>query len=147
MPDDIPKLSPPQEEPEVVYQGTKFKIIHCRGAMNSFDIALKHCAKGKAGSLRRGMEQQIKRLADGHRMSKENFPGEGDLPKVPGQPGRKFNAFKRKPIRGYCWLSVKHENTYFISHYIYKNFQKLSSKDTDKVGSNWKRIEVEEDEF
>lgn len=148
MPDERSEVSPPEEETVIEYHGAKFRVVHCRGAMDSFDAALKHCQKGKANSLRRGMEQQIARLADGHRMSKENFPSEGDLPKLSGHTSaKKFNALKRKPIRGYCWLSEKYLNTYFISHYIYKNFQKLNSKDTDRVASNWKRIEVDEDEF
>ncbi|CAM6791401.1 hypothetical protein CIFRMM088M_05470 [Citrobacter freundii] len=31
--------------------------------------------------------------------------------------------------------------TYFISHYIYKDFDDLSDSDTQKVRNNWERIE------
>ncbi|NOX67160.1 MAG: hypothetical protein GXO85_15520 [Chlorobi bacterium] len=80
-------------------------------------------------------------------MSKENFPQEGDLPKRVGQQAaKKFNALKRLPVRGYCWFSEMYPNTYFISHYVYKNYAKLKSKDTAKVGDNWGRIEVDKDE-
>jgi len=90
---------------------------------------------------------QIQRLADGSRMSKENFPQEGELPKLAGQQkSKKFNALKRIPIRGYCWLSEKHPNTYFISHYVFKDYDKLKEKDTKKVRDNWNRIEVGDDE-
>ncbi len=91
---------------------------------------------------------QIQRLADGERMSKENFPQEGELPKSKNNPNKtkKFNALKRIPIRGYCWLSEKHHDTYFISHYIYKDYDKLKERDTEIVGRNWKRIEVDGDE-
>lgn len=76
-------------------------------------------------------------------MSKENFPQEGVLPKQKNQSiAKKFNALKRIPIRGYCWLSGIHSNTYFISHYVYKNYDKLKEKDTAIVGKNWIRIEV-----
>lgn len=31
--------------------------------------------------------------------------------------------------------------TYFISHYIYKDFDKLDDSDTTRVRNNWERIE------
>jgi len=43
-------------------------------------------------------------------------------------------------------LSEKHSNTYFISHYVYKDYEKLKTKDTKKIGNNWNRIEVDGDE-
>lgn len=147
MPDDQPEIEP-DDQPKRSFQGDRFKVVHCLGARESFEISLGHCEKGRANALRRGMDQQIKRLADGHRMSDNSFPSEGKLPKVKGQSKqKKFNAFKRLPIRGYCWFSEKHTDTYFISHYIFKNFDKLSNKDTGKVGANWTRIEVDGDEF
>jgi hypothetical protein len=93
------------------------------------------------------MIQQIERLADGQRMSKENFPQEGNLPKRKGQQrAKKFNALKRIPIRGYCWLSDRCKNTYFISHYVYKDYDDLKDSDTKRVGANWRRIEEDGDE-
>jgi hypothetical protein len=80
-------------------------------------------------------------------MSKENFPQEGDLPKKAGQQkAKKFNALKRIPLRGYCWLSDRHDKTYFISHYVYKNYDALKGSDTNIVGKNWKRIEEDGNE-
>ena len=79
----------------------------------------------------------IERLADGRPMSKENFPSEGQLPSSAG----KFHAFKKLPIRAYCWLSQKYPNTYFISHYIYKDQQKLDKRDTNRVHANWREKE------
>jgi len=90
---------------------------------------------------------QIEKLANGDKLSEGNFPQEGNLPKKSGQQHtKKFRALKRMPLRGYCWLSDKHENTYFISHYIYKAKNKLDTKDTAKVGTNWTRIEEKNDE-
>jgi len=104
------------------HEGKKFKVTHCIGAVDSLNVALSHVGAKKRDSLIRGLVLQIQRLADGMRMSKENFPQEGDLPKLPGKgKAKKFNALKRLPIRGYCWLSEKHSNTYFISHYVYKD--------------------------
>jgi hypothetical protein len=129
------------------YKGSKFEVAHCKGAIDSFEQAMTHLDSRKRKNFIRAIELQFQRLADGHRMSKENFPQEGELPKQKGQSNaKKFNALKRITIRGYCWLSDKHPQKYFISHYVYKDYDKLKTKDTKKVGYNWTRIEVDDDE-
>lgn len=129
------------------YKGSKFTVIHCEGALESYLTAQNSVDARKRKSFTRGIIQQVQRLADGQRMSRENFPQEGDLPKRKGQQKvRKFNALKRIPVRGYCWLSERHENTYFISHYVYKDYDNLRESDTNKVGANWRRIEENGDE-
>ena len=129
------------------YKGSKFIVIHCKGALGSYEAALSKVDRRKHKSFTRGLILQIEKLANGHRMSKENFPKEGELPKRKGQQNtNKFNALKRIPIRGYCWLSEQHENTYFISHYIYKDHDKLKDSDVERVGANWRRIEEQGDE-
>jgi len=130
------------------YIGSTFRVVHCKGAIDSLDIAIESVQAGKKRkSFIRGLIMQIKALANGKRMSKENFPSEGFLPKLKGQANAKrFKAFKRIPIRGYCWRSETHENTYFISHYVHKNYNKLKDADTNKVGNNWCRIEEKGDE-
>ena len=129
------------------FVGSKFSIKHCKNALESFEDALTHVDSRKMKAFKRQMAMQIQKLADGHRMSKENFPQEGELPCLPGKrKGKKFNALKRIPIRGYCWLSDKYPQTYFISHYVYKDYGKLKDKDTTIVGNNWLRIEVNDDE-
>lgn len=133
--------------PKDRFVGDKFTVIHCKDALESFYKALERVKSGKREAFKRGMINQIKRLADGHRMSKENFPQEGDLPKKKGQHRtKKFNALKRIPIRGYCWLSDRNTNTYYISHYVYKNYQNLKAADTNRVKDNWSRIEENGDE-
>jgi len=135
------------DKPKDGYKGSKFTVIHCEEALKSYVAALSSVDARKRKSFTRGITQQIERLADGHRMSRENFPQEGDLPKRKGQQrAKKFNALKRIPIRGYCWLSDRHENTYFISHYVYKDYDDLREGDTNKVGANWRRIEENGDE-
>lgn len=134
-------------KPKDRYEGSRFTVIHCEGALESYEVALKSVDARKHKSFTRGMMMQIQRLADGRPMSRENFPQEGDLPKKPGQhKSKKFNALKRIPIRGYCWLSGQHKDTYFISHYVYKDYDDLRSKDMGRVGTNWTRIEVNGDE-
>jgi hypothetical protein len=131
------------DKPKDRYKGTKFTVIHCDKALDSYRTALASIPAKKRESFTRRMIIQIERLANGSRMTRENFPQEGDLPKRKGQrhKARKFHALKRIPIRGYCWLSEKHENTYFISHYIYKDQNKLDDRDTKIVRSNWSKIE------
>ncbi len=73
-------------------------------------------------------------------MSSDTFAPEGNLPARSAH--KKFYALKRLPIRGYCWQSTNIKNTYFISHYISKDFQKLKDKDIIKVHNNWNRVEV-----
>ncbi|MBA3980991.1 MAG: hypothetical protein C0462_10370 [Alcanivorax sp.] len=75
-------------------------------------------------------------------MSQGHFPREGELPRRPGQHGaRYFYALKRIPIRGYCWESEAKPGTWFISHYVYKDYDKLADQDVQKVANNWRRIE------
>lgn len=132
---------------EKKYKGEKFTVSHCEGALKTFDDALKSVETRKRRSLIAQMIMQIQRLSDGKPMSKENFPQEGDLPKKQGQQSaKKFNALKRIPLRGYCWLSESQKDTYFISHYVYKDYDKLKEQDSAKVGRNWTRIEVNGDE-
>lgn len=134
--------------PDQAYQGTRYRVVHCEGALKSFQKAIRHVKAGKARPLTRHVVLQIERLADGLEMSKANFPQEGVLPKANGQHHTKhFFALKRVPIRGYCWLSERVPNTWFISHYVYKDYEKLDPADTEKVGRNWRRVEEDGHEY
>ena len=68
------------EKIERSFTGNRFTIVHCNEAIESFEEALSHVTAKKAKTFKRSMPMQIKRLADGHRMSKENFPQEGASP-------------------------------------------------------------------
>ena len=144
----MPKSKDRDKAPIAVsYKGKRYEVIHCEGALDSFREALGRVLKGKAKSLTQKMAMQIQRLANGEEMSKENFPSEGILPALPGQQrSKKFHALKKIPIRGYCWQSDRVPNTWFISHYIYKDKQGLDNRDIEKVGRNWRRIEEDSDE-
>ena len=133
MKDDIPKES---------YTGTRYKVVHCEGALKSYEAAVNRVERRKHKKFTRAIIMQIERLANGERMTKENFPQEGNLPKSKGKnKSKKFHALKRIPIRGYCWLSDKHKDTYFISHYVYKDYANLKDSDTKKVKANWLKVE------
>ncbi|WOG28260.1 hypothetical protein [Endozoicomonas sp. 8E] len=120
------------------YVGTHYTIVYCKGAKESLDEVLaKHAPQPmKSNKLKAQMRSLLVRLADGHRMTKENFPKEGDLP-----DGSKFRAIKKIPLRAYLWRSKKYPGKCFISHFIYKDFQKLKAQDITKVCNNWREIE------
>ncbi len=129
------------------YTGAKYQIVHCKGAIDSFEAAMQGIPARQRTKYINDLIIQINRLADGGRMSKSRFPREGKLPKRKGQQKDKyFRAFKKIPIRGYCWFSEVIEDTYFISHYIHKKKDDLDSRDTTKIGNNWRRIEEKGDE-
>lgn len=124
------------------YSGLKFRVIHCRGALDSLEQALAKRKASEHDGRKRSMVHQIDRLTSGQRLSAKTFVSEGDLPN-----GKKFKALKKQPLRAYLWLSDRVPATYFISHYIYKGKDKLSTKDTNIVCNNWRRIEEQGDEF
>lgn len=125
-----------------VYEGTAYKVVHCSGALESLERALLGVEARKREKMKFALALQIERLANGQSMSNENFPEEGDLPfsQLTGRRA-KFRALKRLPVRGYCWLSDKHQNTWFLSHYIKKDFNKLHDSDIQRVHHNWRALE------
>ena len=60
------------------------------------------------------------------------FESEGDLP-----DGGKFFANKKLPIRAYGWYGDGGD--FWVSHYVYKDQQKLSSRDIERVHRNWRK--------
>lgn len=124
------------------YEGSRYTIIHCDGAEDSFFEELRrHVPKNKHPNYKARMRRLLERLADGYRMSNENFPKEGQLP-----DGSYFRALKRIPLRAYIWQSKNHKATFFISHYVYKNYKKLKEKDVKKTCDNWNIYEEKKDE-
>lgn len=132
-------------KPPEVYRGKKLTIHHCKGALKSFDKAISQVEARKRLKDTATIISQIHKLANEgeEALALKHFPWEGNLP----GKGNKFRAFKRIPIRGYCWNSSRNKSTYYISHYIFKDQNKLDASDTDRVQSNWKRIEDDGHEF
>ena len=126
----------------LVYSHGKRRVAHCLNAIGSFNESLSHLRANKGNSFTNKMVVQLERLARGERMSNRNFPKEGKLPN-----NKHFRALKYIPLRGYCWSSDKFSDTYFVSHYIYKDFDKLAKSDTNRVCGNWQRIEVDGDDY
>ncbi len=137
----------PSELVPGAYQGERLRIVQCEGALESLREALEHVPAGRRLSMVTGLRDQMSRHANGGRMSRENFPDEGPLPTLPGQKkGSTFQAYKRIPIRAYSWASRRYPGTRFVSHYIYKDQDRLDARDTTRVGRNWRRIEENGDE-
>lgn len=81
----------------------------------------------------------MERLSRNELLPASDFCPEGNLPSGSG----KFFAFKHIPIRAYCWYSKRFPSVMYISHYTYKNTQKLHKSDTERVHANYNRIEVD----
>ena len=123
------------------HQGSRYRVIHCEGALAELDRLLVNETPNKQKSLKNHLMLQIKRLANGVSMTKEHFKQQGALPAIGGIQNGHFYCLKRQPIRGYCWESKRYPNTWYISHYIVKRVDKLKPTDTRRVGLNWNRIE------
>lgn len=123
------------------HTGDMYTVIHCRGALQSFNENSKHLNAREIGSMKRKMAHQIERLANGKRLGKDNVAQEGALPN-----GGHFSALKKLPMRGYFWCSKRLSNRYFISHYVFKDYRKLKKQDSKIVTENWTRIEEKDHE-
>jgi len=125
-----------------VYKGECHTVVHCAGALKTLKIAIKSVTPAKRQvSMMASLQVQIERLSSGKRSADLSVRKEGSLPSYNGKPAKNFWAIKRIPIRGYYWESERMFMTYFISHYIYKDFDDLHDSDVTKVCNNWDRIE------
>lgn len=127
---------------KAVFKGECHTVVHCNGALKSLAVALKSVTPTKKqASMMASIQVQIERLSSGKRSADLSVRKEGMLPSYNGRPAKHFWAIKRIPIRGYYWESERVDMTYFISHYIYKDFDDLHGSDVTKVCNNWDRIE------
>lgn len=115
-------------------------IKECLDAQKTLEQALQSVPKGQRAKYIRQLDLLKERLANGERLSNENFPKEAVIPT--SSNSQYFYAFKKIPIRAYCWFSKIRPRTVFISHYSYKDQKKLRQADIDIVGNNFYRIEV-----
>ena len=123
-------------------QGECHRIVHCKGALKSLSESLKSVTPAKKQkSMLISLTLQLERLVSGKRTPDLSARKEGVLPSLNGKPAKNFWAIKKIPIRGYYWESDRHHMTFFMSHYIYKDFDRLDDADVQKVRNNWERIE------
>ncbi|AFM76191.1 hypothetical protein mEp237_036 [Enterobacteria phage mEp237] len=124
------------------FKGNCFTVTHCNGALKTLSDVIRSVTPAKKQkTMVVNLRLQIERLASGKRTPDLSVRKEGVLPSYNGKPSKNFWAIKKIPIRGYYWESERVFMTYFISHYIYKDFDDLSDSDTQKVRNNWERIE------
>jgi hypothetical protein len=130
-----------------IFEGECHTVIHCKGALKSLAVAIESVSPTKKQKrMIISLRLQIERLSSGKRTPDLSVRKEGLLPSYEGKPAKNFWAIKKIPIRGYYWESERVFMTYFISHYIYKDFDELQDSDVTKVCNNWDRIERESHE-
>lgn len=130
------------------FKGECYTVTHCNGALKTLTEAILSVTPvNKQKTMTVKLRLQIERLASGKRTADLSVRKEGVLPSNNGKPSKNFWAIKKIPIRGYYWESDRVSMTYFISHYIYKDFDDLSDSDTQKVRNNWERIERGLDDY
>lgn len=124
--------------PDQEHKGSRFTIRYCAGAKESFDAAIAHVPEGKRAACTAQFIVRRNRLAEGERMrSPDHFNSEADLP-----DGKPFYAIKTtQGLRAYGWYA-RERGVFYISHFIFKNRQKLDPADTARVCDNWRLIEV-----
>jgi hypothetical protein len=116
------------------------KVHWCEGAEESFRLALDRASSGNRKRkliLRKRVDSYIARICSQKRLAKSSFCKEGELP-----GGGDFYAIKKIPIRLYCWFGKNQKGTLFISHAIYKDQNKLSPADVDRVAKSFRTWDV-----
>lgn len=125
--------------PAKEYKGSRFTIRYCEGAKESYDAAIAHVPEDRREACTAQFVVRRQRLASGAQMrSPDHFNTEASLP-----DGKPFYAIKTTHgLRAYGWWCSRERGVFHISHFIFKNRQKLDSADTDRVCSNWRLIET-----
>ena len=113
-------------------QGPKRRVIHAPGALDSWEKEAAKLSERNAMEIEGFLIALFDAWNDNSRLNSRWAEPEGDLSKA-----KKFFAIKRIPIRAYFWYSDVHKNTIVISHYVYKKWQKLRTKDIRKAKLNW----------
>jgi len=83
------------------------------------------------------MYAQLQQLVDTRQLrSPDKWNTEGFLPN-----DKHYYAVKMQKIRAYGWYSSKFRGTFYISHFAFKQGEKLHNDDHNRVTRNWHRIE------
>lgn len=124
------------EQDDSSIHGSSFTIRFCDGAEESFNESLSHVTKAKKVSLAAQIYKLLGRKANGLPLAEKTNVKEAGLP-----DGSNFFAIKKLPLRCYYWISKAHKSVIFVSHFKYKDKQKLSPKDTNRIRANWWKYE------
>lgn len=129
------------------WKGRVYTLEHCDSAGKSFDKAV---ARLPAGPKRKRkwetwLKSSLQRLVDDERLSARSVRKEGAIAGTkgigPGNGDLHFYALKNIPIRVYFWYSPYDKTKIYVSHYIYKDFDDLDSRDIEKVSNNFRKYE------
>lgn len=129
------------------HQGKKLTIRYCESPPDGADLAtweppswsaaLQNLPEKKRDGVRAKMLARRNYLADGGQLrSPDHWNTEAVLP-----DGKHFYAIKIGDLRAYGWFSSRHPGVFYISHFAYKQGQKLKAEDTGRVIANWRLIE------
>lgn len=129
------------------YQGKKLTIRYCESPPTeadpatweppSWSAALQNFPASKRDGVKAKMLARRNYLADGGQLrSPDHWNTEAALP-----DGKRFYAIKVDKLRAYGWFSSRHTGVFYISHFAYKQGQKLAAEDTNRVTTNWRLIE------
>lgn len=131
----FPDSHPLADEGSSYLQGCKCKIRFCSGADRSFQDATSKFSRGVLEKATAKMIAQLEVLADGGVLScPDKWNKEAELEK-----GRHFFAVKsiKYCLRAYgFWF----DGDFWVSHWVYKNYDDLKSSDTRKVRDNWRQL-------
>lgn len=106
--------------------------LHAPGALASWDEVAKALSIGKANQIEGFLIALFDDWINGARFHKGWAETEGSL-----DGNSKFYAIKRIPVRAYFWYAETLRDTIIISHYVYKRWNKLRSRDAKRVKANW----------
>lgn len=123
--------------PAKEHKGSRFTIRYCEGAKESYDAAIAHVPEAKRKACIAQFIVRRNRLASGAQMrSPDHFNTEANLP-----DGKPFYAIKTtQGLRAYGWYG-RERGVFHISHFTFKNRQKLDPADTERACSNWRLIQ------
>ena len=63
---------------------------------------------------------------------------------IPSHGSKRFYAVVAGDQRLYYWGSTKFTGVIYVSHAVFKNYQKLKRSDVDRVDANYREIEMNE---
>jgi len=133
------------------YRGSRLTIRYCEQPSGdadpatwqppSWQEAVNHVPAKKHNAIWAKMVARREILANkGQLRSPDYWNTEGDLP-----DGKPFYAIKPDTkIRAYGRYSKRYRGVFYISHFAFKKGQKLSSKNTMRVITNWRNIEEQQ---
>lgn len=123
------------------WSGKAYALKHCDKADKSYDKEIQHVAPTrKQEKFETFFKKTYDRVIKGQRLSSSTVAKEAAIKGTSGLSSNgdmSFYAFKKLPMRSYFWYSPFRDKLIFVSHYKFKNYQKLESADTEKVRNNF----------